>query len=43
MIAPDTKVAGYGHHDSHPTELVNIVARLSALKRATGPRAMQDA
>ena len=43
MIAPDTKVAGYGHHDSHPIELVNIVARLSALKRATGPRAMQDA
>ena len=43
MIAPDTKVAGYGHHDADPAELVNTVARLSATKRAAGPGAMPHA
>lgn len=34
MIAPDTKVAGYGHHGSEPAELVKTVTKMSAHKRA---------
>lgn len=37
LIAPDTKVAGYGNHDSDPTELAETVVRLSAHKRAAHP------
>lgn len=39
LIAPDTKVAGFGHHESSPAELVATVARLSAQKRAPDPPA----
>lgn len=41
MIAPDAKVAGYGHHDSDPAELVKTVSRLSARKSAARPGAIQ--
>jgi cytochrome oxidase Cu insertion factor (SCO1/SenC/PrrC family) len=34
FIAPDTKVAGYGYHDSDPAELVATVAKLSGAKQA---------
>lgn len=34
FIAPDTRVAGYGYHDSDPAELVATVAKLSGAKRA---------
>ena len=33
FIAPDTKVAGYGYHDSDPAELAATVAKLSKKKR----------
>jgi cytochrome oxidase Cu insertion factor (SCO1/SenC/PrrC family) len=34
FIAPDTKVAGYGYHDSDPEHLAESVAKLSKLYRA---------
>ncbi|MCY7279481.1 MAG: SCO family protein [Sphingomonas bacterium] len=34
FVAPDTKVAGYGHHDADPAELVATVARLSKKGRS---------
>jgi cytochrome oxidase Cu insertion factor (SCO1/SenC/PrrC family) len=34
FIAPDTKVAGFGYHDSDTAELVATVAKLSGAKRA---------
>jgi cytochrome oxidase Cu insertion factor (SCO1/SenC/PrrC family) len=33
FIAPDTKVAGYGYHDSDPAKLAATVAKLSRAKR----------
>lgn len=43
LIAPDTKVAGYGYHDSDPAELVKTIANLNAPKRAAGPGVIQYA
>ena len=38
LIAPDTKVAGYGHHGSAPAELASMVARLNAAHGAATHR-----
>ena len=41
LISPDTKVAGYGHHESDPRELAETVAKLSASKAAAVVQAPQ--